>query len=331
MLLDARQAAQVLTRYGLADSQLRVLADLHCTVFEVESSELPGAATRAALKIYPEHRQDSARVQAEVDWLAALRGETDLRVPEPLGDLEGQIIQDAAGESGSAARCVLFSWVDGVTLDAELTPFHLTQVGRFVGAMHAHSQQWARRNPPSTQRSALARWSLTWILEAGQTPTSMSARDWNIVVRAAEKLTCETEAIGTAESDFGFIHGDLYLSHFLFDGNDVGAIDFSDCAWGHFADDIATLLVHLQHPLMGNFDHSDRYPAFRDAFLEGYSERCTLSDRAEASIAVYVSVRIAVLVTLVAFLPEGSSPPAWVPDCLTRSVALLEAYLQRAP
>lgn len=324
MWIDPRQAAEVLSRYGLEDVRLEVLADLNCTVFRVDASGLPHAARSAVLKAYPVEKQDPAQVAREVAWLTALGESSALRVPRPLPDREGRIVQPVRGDAET--RCVLYSWVEGAPLDAELEPERLRQVGAFVGEMHAHARRWAPRARPADGKVALARWTLSWIAETTQTPTALSPAEWQTVERAAARLAREADALGASERAYGFIHGDLYLSHFLFRDHDVGAVDFSDCAWGHWADDLATALVYLQHPIVGNADHSGRYDAFRDAFLSGYAERCALPDDVERAIELYVAVRLAVLVTVVGFIPTEVDLPPWVPACLRRCVALLEAW-----
>ena len=64
--------------------------------------------------------------------------------------------------------------------------------------------------------------------------------------------------------DMGWIHWDLHLGNFLFEGTQAHIIDFDECGWGY-------PLFDLGHILFGLHEHP-RYQEFEEAFIATYEE-----------------------------------------------------------
>ena len=67
-------------------------------------------------------------VRSEIMWLAALRRDTDLVVPEPVSSLHLDHVTVINVEGIPEPRiCILFHWINGRFLDDGLTPAHLAR------------------------------------------------------------------------------------------------------------------------------------------------------------------------------------------------------------
>ena len=64
--------------------------------------------------------------------------------------------------------------------------------------------------------------------------------------------------------------GDLHLANYLFHRGRAGAIDFSDCGWGHFVHDMAAALVFVQYKTDWSERNSAECASLRDAYVDGY-------------------------------------------------------------
>jgi Ser/Thr protein kinase RdoA (MazF antagonist) len=320
-------ALRALEPYGLAGARLQLLSEVDCIVYRVTASGIEGHPSEgtAALKIYPGHKKDPANVEAEVDWLLALSRETGLRVPRPLAARDGTFIRSVSTGRETEWPGVLFSWVEGRSLDQALTHASLQRIGTFVGTLHRHSRSWRGASLQRLHRRTFTQRVFGWVLGM-QRPDTLSPDAWDVLVRAARRLEAETARFGQDADVYGFIHSDLYLSNFLFQDDAVGVIDFSDCAWGHYADDIASALVFLKHPWVGNFDHSRAYPRMRDAFFDGYQSVCPLPATVTAALETCFAARI---LLLLAYVHEARNNVAWVPDCLVHCEKYLKEYVDR--
>jgi len=319
-------AAKTLERYGLVDVELKLLSNVDCTVFRICAVGIDDHVDRrsAVLKVYPHHKQQLAAIRVEVEWLQALGRDTGLQVPKPLPARDGEVIQQVDCGPLTGPYCVLFTWVEGRSRDADLTPDAMQQIGAFVGQLHGHSQRWNKGRTLPLERRTYSQMAPTWILDMAEPPPTLPLTHWHVLQRAARKLNQQISDLGERADMFGLVHSDLYLSNFLFHAGRVGVIDFSDCARGHYADDIASVLVFLKHPIVGNFNHSASYDHLRDAFLAGYAAEQPLPLHLDHSLAVYFPARIFLLL---AYVHDASDAVAWVPDCIVQSVDYLERYV----
>jgi Ser/Thr protein kinase RdoA (MazF antagonist) len=111
-------ARVALDRYALAAPRLTFLSDTDNTVYRVDAA---GAAY--ALRICNPVKYCPEAILAELSWLAAIRRDTTLVVPEPVPARDGRLLQSVSAEGvPEPRRCVLFCWVEGEFRDQDLTP-----------------------------------------------------------------------------------------------------------------------------------------------------------------------------------------------------------------
>ena len=102
-----------------------------------------GDGARYVLRINRPGLQSEATVESEMAWLAALRRDTDLVVPEPVATRDGSLVVTVADPGVPGARCcALLRWIDGRFVNRRLTPAHLARMGDTMGRLQAHAAGW---------------------------------------------------------------------------------------------------------------------------------------------------------------------------------------------
>ena len=217
-------------------------------------------------------------------WIAAVRRDTGLAVPEPVPAADGSPLTLVEMDGVPGPRvCVVFRWQPGRFLDTGLTPSHLERVGEFTARLHAHAADFV---PPA----GFSRWRIEDVSDeadayvndlvgeqCGREAASLAAAATELVRRAQREL-------GTGPDVFGLIHSDMHQENYLFHRGQVGAIDFDDCGWGHFAYDLAVTLSEVQ----GRPD-SD---ALRAGLLRGYRAVRPLPAEHDRYIEVFHALRV---------------------------------------
>ena len=267
-------AVRALDAYPLADPELRFVAHGENTTFRVDATA-PGGRERFLLRVHrpARHGRDvdsAAAIGSELDWLTALRADTDLLVPEPFRTTEGNLTTVVRSKDVPEPRvCSVLRWMDGRARTAAPRPVHLHRLGSVIARLHNHASQW--RAPPGFVR---IRWD--WETFFGDTMVygGINAADvWDLLPgdlrrkfdRVASRMKRVMMQLGDGPGKVGLIHADLHLGNALFCRDDVMVIDFDDCGFGYWLYDIAVSLWELRH--------RNDYEQLRAALLEGYAQQ----------------------------------------------------------
>ena len=278
----ARLARVALAEYGVAAARLRPLRHEYNTTVRVDTAD----GARYTLRIRPPGRLSPEAIRSELRWLAALRRDTALGVPEPMPTRDGALLTTVTAAGVPEERhCVLFRWLDGRFLGDGLTPAHLAFVGGFMARLHEHAAHWTP--PDDFVRSRVDHLTVEGRGLAPLTPSAArtsapdgevaraeaahaarliaalcSPEDAAIVEAAIERVWATLRELGTGSEHFGLIHADLHQENYLFASGEVRAIDFDDCGWGHHLFDLAVTLIEIRH--------LPHYSARRAALLAAY-------------------------------------------------------------
>jgi Ser/Thr protein kinase RdoA (MazF antagonist) len=325
-----RQAVDsLLAAYGLKAASVRPVAQLDCDVYRITPARAAEGDGDYSLRIYPESKSDIAPIEAEVAWLAALADE-GVHVPRPVRDCQGKLIQQWRSAPGTTPRhAVLLTWLRGQMFDRGLTPMRLHRVGTMTAHLHRVAAPLTHSGAIATPRLAYATDLAQWAREPKTRPGFLSEDQGALAREAAAPLAGELNALPQDAGSFGFVHGDLHLWNILFWRGAAGAIDFSDCGWGHRALDLASTLQYLKYPLADNHDHRAQYGHLQAALLDGYASVQALPANVVQQIDLYLIARL--FVTLDWMLDDWPVPDhrAWGPGFLSGSQQVLRAYLSR--
>lgn len=318
---------EFLRRYGIASARVRVVSTLDCDIHRITPLRGASADGDLALRIYPHDKNELAAVEAEVAWLQAL-GRADVHVPRPVADLDGRVVQRWQPHSDSPARhAVLLTWLTGRMHDRGLSPERLARVGELTARLHSTAHALASAGRFRTARLGFGTDLDAWASERRVASAHVSPALHRLVAQAAARLAGEIGGFARAESAFGFVHADLHPWNMVFTGPVAGAIDFSDCGWGHHALDLATTLQYLKHPLAGNHDHRAQYVRLYEALLSGYARIRPLPADVDRQIDTFIVARM--VATLGWILDDWPRPDhrAWGPGFLSRCGPIFADYL----
>ena len=236
-----------LARLALHQYGIQVATVTHRTYTENVIFEVADAATglHAALRIC-RPGWEKAGLESETCWLAALVRDTDLRIPAPIRTQTDKPLCTIEMDGVPEPRhCVLFTWIDGsYAAPEELTPTRLGNVGRFLATLHDHAEGF--RLPPELAPEPFD----ADALEAADHRANVSGyfTDEDALVAFDEAVAATValmRKLGGDETVAGIIHGDLHQRNYIFDGDEVGALDFETMWWGYYLYDLATTLSYL--------------------------------------------------------------------------------------
>ena len=295
-----RLAVKALTAYDIHRYRLIALQHEGNSTFRVDAVD----GKRYVLRIHSPLKTVET-VQSEMMWLAALRRETELVVPEPISTRDGSFLTIIGVDEIPESRiCVLFRWIDGRFLDDRLTPDHLERVGAFMACLQSHGAQFkpsdgfirGRVDTLTEQaRRAAGRGTSEAVLRkqidhpADETAAIRlvseicSPEDGSRVATLIRKIRDVQRAVGQTSETFGLIHGDLHQGNYFFHQGQVRAIDFDDCGYGYYLYDIAVTLSEV--------NWRKNTPELRKGFIKGYRSVRDLSSQHEGYLDTFITFR----------------------------------------
>lgn len=321
-------AEAALAAYDLPSWEMKAEHHGHNTTFRVETGD-----ERYMLRINKPGWRTPTHIRSEATWLAGIRRDTELVVPEPLRNRTGDLLTTAAADGVPEERhCLLFAWVEGQFYRKRISPIALERVGRFTGKLHNYVEQ-AFEPPPDFSRPSV-QWEtvgegeeavdgdLARVVEQGLAAgvEIITPEDLATFTMARHYLREEMEALPHTPDFYNLIHADLHHGNFLFHQEEVRAIDFDDCGWGHFLYDLAVTEWYLQA--------RPDFAALREAHLRGYREVRPLSADEEGLLPTFLAARSLLIAMYLA--SRKDNPRLWeqAPAFISRSAANLRLYLQ---
>ena len=271
-------ARKALSAYGLDEVRLAYLGGPTDATFEVTTGD---PSRHYALRIHNPGRSRDA-LQREILWLTALRRDTDLTVPEPILTMDGELVRKVSIAGVHGVRpCILLRWVDGESLDSELTPDHLRSVGGLLGGLHAHAEtfRWPEEITPPRRNATL----MSEVLDEELLRTRYSEEQVDTFRRAIERIAVTMSTLRDGPDVAGIIHAELHRRNVLFHENAAGAIGFETCQWGYYAYDLAVVQGWIERRETGG--------ELVAALLDGYRSTRDLPKGFERDIPVFAALR----------------------------------------
>ncbi|MEB3357738.1 MAG: phosphotransferase [Synechococcales bacterium] len=220
---DTVKAALLL--YGLTDAKAQLLRDYENLVYQVEADQT------YALRICSDD-SDQEQLLTEVEWLAAIRAETDLLVPKPVPNQDGNWVSHVNGR-----MCVLFEWLAGEPVSEQMSGAIARRIGEMMATLHHHAEHYRPRHPVESRFDydyffGDQSW---WQTRASQ----RLSEDYQSLLPAVKKAQDLLKYLGESPAHFGMSHTDIHFGNVLQKGDTLAIIDFGDCGLGYYLTDLA--------------------------------------------------------------------------------------------
>jgi Ser/Thr protein kinase RdoA (MazF antagonist) len=307
----ARLARRALEAYDLRVASLAPLGVSQNWMFELRTED----GRRFAVRVNRPGMRTPLDIASEMHWLAALRRDTDLVVPEPIPDRDGRPVQVVAGPGRQPGviedhAIAVFGWIDGATVGDRIGPRTARAMGEALGRLQDHADRFVPPVPFTTSRLARAYTfgSRPEVLDEGAPEHPWFPRERRErIERAAVRVQGRIDALHADPAALRFLHIDLHAANVKRQpGGGLALLDFDDSRWAHPAQDVGIALYYLWVRPRGE--------ALWDAWAEGYaSVRGDLpADR--ATLETLVAGRQVDLLSFVleARLLADSAMPAWL-------------------
>lgn len=315
---DIAVAERALAEYDLAPhSALSLLNLSENATYAVEDA---GTGARSILRVHRQNYHLAHEIESELDWLDALRRDSDVTVPTVLPASDGRRVV-TVNVDGTPRYVVHFEMVAGVEPDeASLTVEDFHTLGWITAVLHEHSHAW-------TRPSGFSRFPWDWEHSLGDEPRwgrwqeadGVGRQEHDLLDRAARLLQQRLTDYGSGPDRFGLVHADLRLANLLVDGSTITVIDFDDCGFGWFYYDFGTAVSFIEDdPALGEW---------QDSWLTGYRSRRPITAADEDMLPSFVLLRRLMLLAWMGTHSHSKESRTKAITYAEGSCALAECYL----
>lgn len=230
-MLNPLHLESLLQRYGLQPEGAEYLGGSQNHVYAARTAD----GEKRILRVSTGRHRTRLQVRGELEWITFL-GKHGVPVCQPVATDTGQrcIDLDVDGEAYTAA---CFEYAPGTQVDGkDADAAFYEKLGTLVGRMHTTAKEFA------TKAKFLPR--LFWY-ESRLLREDMDEVKGSLSNHFRECVAYLMEGMRQAErtpDNHGLIHGDLSFGNFFQDGDDLWIIDFDNCEFGFFLQDLAIAL-----------------------------------------------------------------------------------------
>ncbi len=279
---------------------------------------------RAVLRLSRPHYHTRKELEAEAAWLRRLREDTPLILREPVAGADGTCIHEAFDEEGGTVYGTMFSYLTGTPLEnlplsAQCTWFE--RIGEAAAVLHAHVRGWEdSRGLPrlcwdyENTLGTHALWG-NWRRVPG-----LAQDDRLVLERADREIRDRLAAYGATEENYGLIHSDLRGANLLTEGGRLKIIDFDDCGYGWFMQDLAGSLSFVET--------DPGVPRLAEAWLTGYRRKASPRQQDMEMIPTFIMMRRLQLTAWLTSRHASDAARGFGGDFAAGTVALAKRYLQ---
>jgi len=241
-------------------------------------------APPAVLRVHRSGYQSAETIASELDWLEAVRRDTDVSTPGVIRSLDDQRVVSLE-HRGEQRHVVMFEWMAGVSPEADgLDEAAFRRLGTITASLHEHARSW-------TRPQGFIRFSWEWENTLGengrwgrwQDGGHLDDGDLRGMEAAGDLVRRRLAAFGAGPDRFGLVHADLRLANLLVAGDDVTVIDFDDSGFSWFLYDFGAAVSFMED--------DPRLPRWQAAWLDGYRSVSALPPEHEEMLPTFVLLR----------------------------------------
>jgi Ser/Thr protein kinase RdoA (MazF antagonist) len=319
-------AQHILSTYDLPNrSKLKWLGYTHNAVFEFECE-----GKRYILRMRLADMRDFER--HEVKFLRQLREDTPLIAPYPIANADNQLITGYINKRLKVFHhiaAVVFEYVEGNTVSVDtVSVSQMQDIGKYLANLHKYTSRY-HKIFDEEDRYALRRLSphyppppngTSYYYLGEDARQAINDEQLTVMEAVAEKVKAAMDELGTGESEFGLIHGDLLLQNILFHEGEVRALDFEYCGWGYYLYDLTPILWQLKPQA--------RYPELEQALWDGYTSIRSLSSRHRELLETFIAGRQVASMRWVAANRHNPAYQGKVEGIMVQRAAELQGFLE---
>ena len=264
----------LLGEYDLTADAVTPVRFTNNAVFRLDS-----ASKRCALRIHRPGYRTPRQIRSELTYMAAVAAGGNVEVPLPVANRSGDLVSTVY-VTGERRHGSVVTWLDGEVRrpGRGAGPKTLHRIGQALGSLHKFSESFAAPND-----FELPTWDVAALFEAGGLDRFATRAQQRMFDEVRHRVDVLFNRLARGPDSFGLLHHDFILLNCLHHGRRTAVIDFDDCGWGFYLQDLGGIL--------GNLKDYSGYRSLRRPLLDGYRSARPLPSESEEDLELMIALR----------------------------------------
>ena len=232
-------AKEVIKSYSITSTNYQFIAQSGNVIYKVTDNNNKEYCLRLNISkdnALDEKWTNKQAINSEMLWLNHLSKYSQANVQKPYANNNNEFVTTING-----VNCTLLSWLRGEHKPYVQTKQDALLLGDMIAKIHQKSAQYKTTKSfkrPSYNASYIES-ALAKLSKADE--YGLNKYHIETLKKAGIKILNLYQNIEKSEDMWGLIHADIGCSNIIFNGDNVGLIDFGACGYGFYLRDIASL------------------------------------------------------------------------------------------
>lgn len=314
-------------------------------IVEMQNTETCGKKQKAVLRLSRPEYHTEEELQAEITWMMKLQEDFKAQeeqtvctsslqsgfcfcIRQPLAGDDGQYLYAVEDTCGQVYFGTVFTYLSGTPLeDISLQEQVLwyERLGEVTAMLHRQVRMWQSSSGLprfhwnyETMIGQKAIWGDWRKVFTGEKAVRSGQGVPEVLNRADRMIRRKLETYGRTPERYGLIHGDLRGANLLVEGDSLKIIDFDDCGFGWYMQDLAASLSFIET--------EETVPELVRAWVTGYRKQGILKQEDLDMIPAFIMMRRLQLLAWVHSRTNAASAIAYRDQFEEGTVELAKRY-----
>ncbi len=288
---DTELKKEIADKFKLENETIVLIGGFENIIYEVSSD-----SKKYILRITHSSHRNREQLKGEIEWMNYLL-DKDNSIIKPIPFRNNNFIESISYKS-STFFITKFSKAPGLAPNQKnWNNILIESFGNEIGKLHSDSREYI----PNDLQCKRPDWDDNIFID-DEEETSDNLQ--NIHIKYKDLLN-KIDKLPKNKDSFGLIHGDIHFGNVMLDINEITILDFDDCAYDWYLNDIAVFLFYSICIYSQDIDGIDFVHNFLEHFLKGYRQHSEIRNEELLSLSLFLKRKEISFFLILSSLPEN--------------------------
>ncbi|MCP4180522.1 MAG: phosphotransferase [bacterium] len=288
---DPEFKKEIADKFTIKNNSIALIGGFENIIYEVSTD-----SKKYILRITHSSHRTQELLKGEIEWMGYLL-KRDISIIRPITFSNKNFIE-SINYKGSTFFISKFSKAPGEAPNQKNWNNSLIEsFGKEIGKLHSASREYT----PTIMQNKRPDWDDN-VFNDDEGEISDNLQNIHIKYK---NLQNKINKLPKNKDSFGLIHRDIHFGNVMLDINKITILDFDDCAYDWYLNDIAVFLFYSVCIYSQDIDGIDFVNNFLGHFLKGYRQHSKITDEELSKLSLFLKRKEISFYLILSSLPEN--------------------------